>query len=57
MKGKTETLNLFHVLNMLKKFRRLKSFTAVEPHKNSTLCSAFNSPWKMGSFCWTTNLS
>ena len=41
---------------MLKKLPRLESFATVfNPFKNSTVCSAFNNPWKMESFCWTTN--
>ena len=58
MKRKTQkTMILFHVLNMLTKIPRLKSFTAVfDAHKNTTVFSLFNSPWKMGSFYWSTSL-
>ena len=56
-KKNTKTLNLFHILNIYEKFPSLKSFmTIFDPHKNSSVCSAFNSLWKMESFCWTTNL-
>ena len=52
-----KTVILFHVLNMLTKIPRLKSFTAVfDAHKNTTVFSLFNSSWKMGSLYRTTNL-
>ena len=35
----------------------LKNFDGCffDPLKNSTICSAFNNPWKMENFWWTTN--
>ena len=53
---KKRKLNWFHVLNILKKFPHLKSLS-FEPRKNCTVCSAFNSPWKIETFWWTTSPS
>ena len=55
-KKNKKTLNLFQVLNKLKKRPHLKSFF-FDPHKNSMVCSAFNSPWTMETFWWATNPS
>ena len=55
---KTKTLNLFHVLNILKNCPAQKvSQLFFDSHKNCTICNAFFSPWKMESFSWTPNLS
>ena len=55
---KTNTLNLFHVLNMLKDCPAQNvSRLFFDSHKNCTICNAFFSPWKMESFSWTPNLS
>ena len=57
-KKNTTTLNLFHVLYMLRKFLPEKVLRLFfDPHKSRTICSTFNSPWKIENFCCITNLS